>query len=258
MSKLHKVEALLSKAVQWPIDREAVRLIALAEDCYLMPYLCPAKVWTCGWGETDGVVPGRRWTQEHADERFRVSLEHFAGEVANMLKRPATEKQLGALVSLAYNIGLGAIRKSTVLRLHNAGDTAGAARAFGLWNKATVNGQLVPLAGLTSRRAAEAALYLANDPEAPPERMPQAVQPESSLAASPIAQGGVVTAGAGVLAVAGEAKEALGPVGEAVAQAKTLVVGSLGLPGWAFPCVLIAVGVAVWWWRFKQRRGGWA
>lgn len=258
MSKLQKVEALLAKPGHWPIHRDAVRLIAMAEDCYLVPYLCPAKVWTCGWGETEGVVPGQRWTQEQADARFRVSLDHYAGAVVAMLKQPATEQQLGALVSLAYNTGLAALRKSTVMRLHNAGDFAGAARAFGLWNKATVNGHLVPLAGLTSRRAAESALYLSAEVDAPSERMPQAVQPESSLTGSPIAQGGVVTAGAGTLAAVNEFKDALGPVGDVTSQAKNIVVGTLGLPGWVFPCVLIAAGAAVWFWRWKQRRGGWA
>lgn len=258
MNKLQKVEALLSRPIHWPIHRDGVRLIAMAEDCYLSAYLCPAKVWTCGWGETDGVRADTRWTQDQADVRFRISLEHYAGEVAGMLKQPANEHQLAALVSLAYNIGPAAFAKSTVLKLHNAGDFEGAARAFGLWNKARVNGALTVLAGLTTRRAEESALYLRADPDAPAERMPQAVQPESSLAASPIAQGGAVTAGAGVLGVLAEARDTLGPVGEVTAQAKTIVVGTLGLPGWVFPCVLIAAGAAVAYWRWKQRRGGWA
>lgn len=256
MNKLQKVEALLSRSIHWPIHRDGVRLIAMAEDCFLVSYLCPAGKWTCGWGETSGVRQGTRWTQEHADERFRVSLEEVATDVLNALKVPASEHQLAAMVSFAYNYG--GWRTSTVLRLHNKGDFDGASRAFSLVNKARVNGVLTVLAGLTTRRADEAALYLRPDPEAPAERMPQAVHPESSLAASPIAQGGAVTAGAGALAVVNEFKDALGPVGEVTTQAKTIVVGTLGLPGWVFPCVLIAAGAAVWFWRWKQRRGGWA
>jgi lysozyme len=255
MNKFQKVEALMARPVKWPIHRDAVRLIATSEDCYLVAYLCPAKVWTCGWGETDGVRQGTRWTQEHADERFRMSLEHFADEVLGMLKQPASEHQLGALVSLAYNIGLGALRKSTVLRLHNAGDFAGAARAFGLWNKARVNGALTPLAGLTSRRAAEAALYLHQDPEAPSERMPQAVQPESKIVASPIAQGGAITVATGA-ALAGEQIAAVAPI---VKQARELAVDTVGVPAdWFLPIVLVAAGAAALWWRYKQRQGGWA
>jgi lysozyme len=63
---------------------------------------------------------------------------------------------LGALVSFAYNVGVGALGSSTLLRLLNAGDHAGAAAQFGRWNKA--GGKA--LAGLTKRRAAEAALFV--------------------------------------------------------------------------------------------------
>lgn len=75
---------------------------------------------------------------------------------------PPTPNELGALVSLAYNIGVDALAGSTVLRRHNAGDREGAAHAFAMWNKARVNGRLRVLPGLVKRRAAEAALYLAS------------------------------------------------------------------------------------------------
>lgn len=264
MSKLHRVEALMGKHIDWPIHRDAVRLISMHEDCRLMPYLCPAGVWTCGWGETQGVVPGKRWTQEYADERFLAALREYAGEVERMLKVPASPQQLGALVCLGYNIGLGALRKSTVLKRHNAADFGGAARAFGLWNKARVSGQLQALPGLTARRAAESALYLQHDPEEPSERQVQAVSGESSLASSPIAQGGVVTAGAGAvslvseLAAADSLTDAIGPVAAVTAQVKAIVVDTLALPGWVMPALLIAAGVAVLYWRWRQRSGGWA
>jgi hypothetical protein len=77
-------------------------------------------------------------------------------------------------------------RLVAALRPQNRGDHAAAARAFGLWNKARVNGKLTELRGLTSRRAAEAALYL-RPSDGKPAPMPQAVAPESRIAASPIA-----------------------------------------------------------------------
>ncbi len=258
MSKLQRVEALMGRAIAWPIHRDAVRLIALEEDCRLSAYLCSAGVWTNGWGETAGVKPGMRWTQEQADARFLASLTEYAAAVEDMLKTPATPEQKGALVSLAYNIGLGGLRGSRVLRLHNAGDFAGAARAFGLWNKYRKDGVLTVSTGLTARRATEAALYLRRDPEAPTTRTVQAVEGESSLKASPIAQGGAATAGLGLLSMVGEAKEVMGPAGEAVETAKGLLVGGLGLPGWALPALLVAAGLAVVYWRWRQRRDGWA
>ena len=242
----------------WPIPSAAVRLIAEREGCRLRAYLCPAGVWTIGWGRTEGVKPGMTCTQAEADEWLRDDLIERTALVRVMLTTHAEPNALGALVSLAYNIGNAALQKSSVLRAHNAGDFQGAARAFQLWNKARVNGQLTVLPGLTARRAAEAALYLTPEPEAPVERMPQAVAAESSIAASPIAQGGAVTAGAGVVSVLSEAQAQLGPVGDALGQAKTVIVGTLGLPpGWVLPVVLVVIGGVVVWQRVKQRRGGW-
>ena len=71
------------------------------------------------------------------------------------LTGPANAHQTAGMVSLAYNIGLGNFGKSSVLRLHKAGDFAGAQGSFGAWNKAA--GKVMP--GLTRRRAAEAAIY---------------------------------------------------------------------------------------------------
>ena len=245
----------------WPIPMAAVAIIAEREGCRLRTYKCPAAIWTIGWGETDAdkARPGATCTQAEADRWLLEDLQVRTMQVAALLKEHADPNQLGALVSLAYNIGVGALAKSTVLKRHNAGDPQGAARAFALWNKAKVDGKLTELAGLTARRAAEAALYLKPEADAPAERMPQAVAPESSIAASPIAQSGAVTAGAGAVALVQEAGTTLGPVGAALDQAKAVVVGTLGVPSeWFLPALLLAAGAAALYWRWKQRSGGWA
>ncbi len=249
----------------WPIALAAVNLIAEREQgprggVALKAYLCPAKVWTIGWGETDAdkARPGATCTREQADGWLLDDLTQRTAQVRALLTVHAEPNALGAMVSLAYNIGLGAFKGSTVLKAHNAGDHQAAARAFGLWNKARVNGVLTVLPGLTSRRAAEAALYLQPEADAAPERMPQAVAAESTLAASPITQGGAVTAGVGGLTLVQQAGEQAGAVGAAVEQVKGLIVGGLGLPHWTLPVLLIAAGVAVMVWRHRQRAGGWA
>lgn len=250
---------LPNKSLAWPICWDAVELIARSEGCRLRAYRCPAGVWTCGWGETAGVTPATAWTQAEADQRLLASLQEYAARVQEMCADPPTENELGALVSLAYNIGLEALRKSTALRCHNAGDGQAAARAFALWNKARVRGVLQPLPGLTARRAAEAALYLRPDDGGPSLRMPQAVQAESSLAKSPIASSGAIAAGTGVVSIIGQAGDQIGTVGTTIKTAKTAVVETLGVPEAAFlPLVLVACGGAACWWRWKQRRGGWA
>jgi GH24 family phage-related lysozyme (muramidase) len=119
--------------------------------------------WTIGWGST-GTDPfnggrirkGTIWTRAQADERFRQHLAEFEQEVRDALgDAPVTQNQFDALVSLAYNIGRAAFRKSTLVRKHRAGDYAGAAREFLRWNRA--GGKV--MRGLTRRREAEARMY---------------------------------------------------------------------------------------------------
>lgn len=107
-------------------------LIALAESLRLKAYLCPAKVWTLGWGETQGIEPGMTWTKAQADERLCSELASYAQKVRSLCKAQPNDMQLGAMVSLAYNIGLGAFKKSSVLKNSNANKFNAAARAFSL------------------------------------------------------------------------------------------------------------------------------
>lgn len=113
--------------------------------------------WTIGWGTTGpDVKRGVTWTQQQCNDRFTQDLDKFAQSVAKVIGSAATtQPQFDALVSFAYNVGIGNLTKSTLLRLHRAGDYAGAANEFAKWNKAA--GKV--MAGLTRRRAAEAALY---------------------------------------------------------------------------------------------------
>ena len=111
--------------------------------------------WTIGWGATGpGIGPGTTWTPAQCDARLVTDLERFSDEVAQALgTAPTSQAQFDALVSFHYNTG--AIGRATLTRRHCAGDFAGAAREFARWNRA--GGRA--LAGLTRRRAAEAALY---------------------------------------------------------------------------------------------------
>jgi len=113
--------------------------------------------WTIGWGSTGAdIKKGVVWTQQQCDDRFAEHLATFADGVSRALgSAPTTQPQFDAMTSFAYNVGLGNLQSSTLLRKHKAGDYAGAAAQFGRWNKAA--GRV--LAGLTRRRAAESQLY---------------------------------------------------------------------------------------------------
>jgi len=259
-------------ALAWPLPYAAVELIAEFEGLRLVAYQCTAGVWTIGWGETDGVRPGDRCTKEQADRWLLEDLEERVRAVRDSCTLPPTDAELGAMVSLAYNIGMGwdpskpkpkgakdGFRQSTVLRQHNAGNHAAAARAFGLWNQITnpATGVKEDDKGLTARRAREASIYLSGAAQAAP--MPQAVEPESKMAESKIATTGTVTAGAGAIGILtqlGEHVEALKPV---VRGARDVLVDTLGIPvDWLLPIAVIVTGVLIVRWRLQQRREGWA
>lgn len=138
---------------------EALSLIKQFEGCELEAYPDPGTggdPWTIGWGATgDGIRKGVKWTQAQADERLARDVARFAAGVDAGVTRAPTPGQRGAMISFAYNVGIGAFSASTLLRKHNAGDVAGAAAEFGKW----VNAGGRKLNGLVKRRAAEAAVY---------------------------------------------------------------------------------------------------
>lgn len=137
------------------IGGAGLAIIKQFEGLELKAYLCPARVWTIGYGSTGPhVKPGMTITEAQAEALLRDDLARFEA-AAHSAAPNATQNQFDAMVSLAFNIGIGAFQKSSVLRLHKAGDFAGAGRAFGMWVKA--KGKTLP--GLVRRRAAEAALY---------------------------------------------------------------------------------------------------
>lgn len=137
----------------------AVSLVKKWEGCRLEAYPDPATggdPWTIGWGSTGpGIKKGVRWSQAQADDRLAIDVDRFMKGVRSVLRKPATDAQLGAMTSLAYNIGVGAFKDSTLLRKFNAGDIAGAAAEFPKWRRA--NGKVMQ--GLVNRRADEQKVF---------------------------------------------------------------------------------------------------
>lgn len=137
------------------INKKGLELIKKWESLKLEAYLCPAKVWTIGYGHTGGVKQGDKITKEKAEEILLKDLSLFELGVSKAIKVPVSENQFSACVSLAFNIGLTAFTNSTLCRKLNNKDYEGAALEFPRWNKAA--GKV--LAGLISRRKEEQALF---------------------------------------------------------------------------------------------------
>ena len=140
------------------INDAGLRLIKSFEGCKLTAYRDIVGVLTIGYGTTgDKVKVGMKISQLDADEMLMDRLEEeFEPGVESLVEKDLTENQFSALVSFAYNLGLGALGRSTLLKLVKAGDMDGAAEEFVKWSMA--GGKQV--AGLLRRREAEKALFL--------------------------------------------------------------------------------------------------
>ena len=141
---------------------KGLALIKSFEGFSARPYLCPAGVPTIGYGATyypDGrrvTMQDRPVSESDASAMLRAMLASYEAGIARYVQVPLTQGQYDALVSFAYNLGLSALKNSTLLRLVNARDYAGAAAQFGRWNRA--GGKVLP--GLTRRREAERVMFL--------------------------------------------------------------------------------------------------
>jgi len=137
------------------ISDAGLDLIKRSEGCSLTAYKDSVGVWTIGYGHTRGVRPGDTCTDEQATQYLRDDLESVYSDLDALVEVPLTQGQIDALSSFVFNLGGPALRGSTLLKLLNAGDYDAARKQFLRWDKAGG----APLAGLTKRRAAEAAMF---------------------------------------------------------------------------------------------------
>jgi lysozyme len=143
------------------LNKAGEDLIKSFEGLRLTAYKCSANKDTIGYGNTfyeDGtpVKQGDKITKERAESLFELISASFAMKVSPLIKSTINENQFGALVSFAYNAGVGNLQKSTLLKKVNANPSDASIRdEFMKWDKAAGK----KLAGLTKRRRAEADLY---------------------------------------------------------------------------------------------------
>jgi lysozyme len=140
---------------------KGIPIIRKFEGLKLRAYLCPAGVWTIGYGSTffengSKVQEGDKITLDRADRLLFFVVTKFENEVKKIVKSEINENQLGALTSFAFNVGAGNLAKSTLLKKVNANPNDATIRdEFMRWTKA--GGKV--LNGLVTRRKAEADLY---------------------------------------------------------------------------------------------------
>ncbi len=138
------------------IPPKAIELIKIWEGCRLKAYRCSANVLTIGYGDTHNVKEGMVITQEEAEKRLAKHLKELNAQLSTLLNVPLKENQRAAILSLIFNIGIGAFRTSTLRKKINAKDEAGIKEEFLKWNKA--GGKVVQ--GLVNRRADELHIFL--------------------------------------------------------------------------------------------------
>ncbi len=138
------------------ITKEGINLIKKFEGLRLEAYLCPAGVWTIGYGHTKGVKKGQVITQLEADNLLKEDLSSFEKGVTSLIKSNINQNQFDSLVSFAFNLGLANLKSSTLLKKVNSNP-----------NDRTIVDEFIkwiyaggkPLEGLKRRRQAEAYLY---------------------------------------------------------------------------------------------------
>lgn len=144
------------------VPAAAVEMVAEFEGFRAEAYLCPAKVWTIGygttrWGDGSPVVKGDGpVTQDAARRLLQRDLDAAARAVDDLVLVNLTERQRAALISFVHNVGRGAFARSTMLTHLNAGRLTSAAGEFTRW----VHGGGAILPGLMRRRSAEARLFM--------------------------------------------------------------------------------------------------
>jgi GH24 family phage-related lysozyme (muramidase) len=149
----------------------ARKIVREFEGCVLNAYRCPAGIWTIGWGSTtiDGkaVREGQAISQAQADAQLDTDLQRFYDALVRAIPAVGgwSSNRAAALVSWVYNVGVGAMQDSTLRRRILAGEHPPAVvqQELPRWNRADG----VELPGLTRRRAAEVALFLGGEPQAP-------------------------------------------------------------------------------------------
>ena len=145
------------------ISEKGLDLIRNFESLYLKAYLCPAGIWTIGYGHTKNVKEGDIVDKSQANN-FLIDDTYIAEfYVRKYVDVPLKQHAFDALVSWTFNLGAGNLKNSTMLKVINSGQFDEVAEQIKRWDKGRVGGELKQLSGLVKRRKAEAILFCGGD-----------------------------------------------------------------------------------------------
>jgi len=149
------------------LNQAGLDLIKQFEGFRAVAYQDSAGVWTVGYGHTGTAKPGMAVSEAEAEQLLRDDVESAERAVDRLIDAPLNENQFAALVSFTFNVGQGALERSTLRRKLNNGIYDDVPFELSRWNKA--GGEV--LRGLQRRRTAEAALWrtLPQPDVAPPD-----------------------------------------------------------------------------------------
>jgi lysozyme len=170
-TKLKKSETYIAptpiKPQPKPVSKLAINLIKEFEGFKDYAYIDTDGTPVIGYGLSriggSPVQIGDRISTTQADAALNAHIREIHQELEQIIKVDLSDRQLSALTSIAFNVGVDNIKNSTLVRKINTKDYTGAADEFLRWDKANLQGALVQMPGLSRRRAAERQLFLSHN-----------------------------------------------------------------------------------------------
>jgi len=214
------------------INETGLALIKQWEGLRLQAYQDSKGVWTIGYGHTSAagapyVQKGMKISERQADAILARDLGQYETAVSEAVKVSLTDNQFAALVSFTYNVGVGALRKSTLLKKLNRGDYDAVPVELMKW----VNAGGKKLKGLENRRAAEAGLWVQGEFVASRDVKPQPVND------NPVSKPETIAPVIGALSGLGSVFSGTGPM------------------QWALAFVMVISCLVGAWWFIRRMRG---
>lgn len=227
-----------------------VAFIKRWEGVYLKAYRCSANVLTIGVGHTAAMgeptpVDGMKITEQEADDILRRDLASIERDVKASLRVLVNQRQFDTLVSFVFNVGIGAFRKSTLLKKLNASDYYAVPTELMKWTRA--GGKVVQ--GLVNRRKAEADMWRGAGTDQKPEGlMPQQVDPPRKMRQSKEGNAALIAGGAASITAASDVAKQLNETGDNL----TSILDLLKNPHFMVLVIVVIAAGAIWYWRKRR------